>query len=116
MAGFYFLPNQTPHIFYPVPRHFLITDERIGLMITGCSSTKLCQSSTSLAFQPAATTNNLPCELIDLRICKKTSGLLKLDYDCRFPNKTHSHLCPRPRFSHDQGTQVSFCDQLVEAL
>ena len=95
MAGVYFLPNQTPHIFNPVPCHFLIAHECIGLMISNCSSTKLSQSATSLAFQTA--TSLAFQQLIDLKTCQADVKLVDncyvdvgsdvglVDYDCPFP-------------------------------
>ena len=103
MARFYFLPNQTPHIFNPVPCHFLIAHERIGLTISSCSSTKLSQSATSLAFQTATslafqTATSLAFQqLIDLKTCQVDVKLVDncyvdvgsdvglVDYDCLFP-------------------------------
>ena len=121
---FYTIPNQTPHIFNPVPCHFLIAHERIGLMISSCSSTKLSRSATSLAFQMAAATYNLPCELIDLKTCQVDVKLVDncyidigpVDYQTR-GSLVMTVLGHNLDSSHDQeGTHVSFCDQLVEVL
>ena len=100
MAGFYFLPNQTPTTYSTqfTAIYFLIAHERIGLMISSCSSTKLSQSAKSLAFETATslafqTATSLAFQqLIDLKTWLVDnyhvdigSDVRLVDYDCPFP-------------------------------